>query len=140
LSRKINKKVSINKKFQGWCFDLNNGNNEENVSIARFQDFKDEVLRAISDLGGRVCELSGEIRAYNTTVQSQSNQLVQHDTEIKELKKDNEKILEKVDKHSTDITEVKTTMKINQGQMTKLIAIIGFILLLIEFLLKYVIK
>ena len=66
--------------------------------------------------------------------------MVQHDTEIKELKKDNEKILEKVDNHSTDITEIKTTMKINQNQMTKLIAIVSFALLLIEFLLKYVIK
>jgi formyltetrahydrofolate synthetase len=115
-------------------------NNEENVSIARFQDFKDEVLRAISDLGGRVCELSGEIRAYNTTVQSQSNQLVQHDTEIKELKKDIEKVVIKVDQHSNDIVEIKTIMKNNKDQTNRMITIVGFVLLLIEFAFKYLVK
>jgi uncharacterized coiled-coil DUF342 family protein len=113
---------------------------QEQVSQERFEDFKSQVLTAISDvkdsLSGRISELTGEIKAYSQVIQIQSNQLTKHDTEIDILQKISDKHEDKLEKQGLNIKELQTTMENNQKNTNRNLTIISVVFAAITLILK----
>jgi uncharacterized coiled-coil DUF342 family protein len=108
--------------------------------LQRFEDFKSHVLTAISDvkdtLGGRISELTGEIKAYSQVIQIQSNQLTKHDTEIDILQKISDKHEDKLEKQGLDIKELQATIENNQKNTNRNLTIISIFFAAITLILK----
>jgi hypothetical protein len=111
---------------------------EEFVSVERFEDFKQTMNRGFSDiketLGMRMNELTTEIK----TMSLQSQTIYGHEKEIDILKKNTEKLEDKVLNQAIEINTLKTVQSTNHRNLGWIIAFLGIFLTILQIVLKYV--
>ena len=102
---------------------------EDKVQEKRFDDFKQEIFRAIDDLketlGSRISELSGEVKAYMQMSQRQDRELVALKTRNENNADDIKELKPKVDELKDRTTELKTELKTTQRNFKTALTLVG---------------
>lgn len=86
----------------------------EQVSEERFKDFKDEMIRAVSDLKGAIDTLSNKIDAFTCVSQQQSQDIAVLKIKAEEV----DKLKDKVEDQGKEIVAIKTDHKTSQRNLT----------------------
>ena len=118
---------------------------EDKLQEKRFDDFKNEMFRAISDLkqtlGNRISELSGEVKAYMQISQRQDRELV----ELKTRNKNNEddisemrnELRPKVERAIEETTILKTDLETTQRNFRTALVLVSVGLSLLTLFLRF---
>jgi chromosome segregation ATPase len=121
---------------------------DEFLSVERFEDFKQEMSRGFSDikesqkllsetLSGRLSELTTEIKGYNSSLLLQSQISYNHEKEIDVLKKNAEKLEDKVLDQSIKINTLETTQNTNHRNLGWIITFVGIFLTVLQIILRF---
>lgn len=103
----------------------------------RFEDFKNEMLRAISDLGNRISELSGEVKAYMQISQRQDRELVELKTRNKNNEDDISEMRPKVERAIEETTILKTDLETTQRNFRTALVLVSVGLSLLTLFLRF---
>lgn len=114
---------------------------EDKLQEKRFDDFKNEMFRAISDLketlGNRISELSGEVKAYMQISQRQDRELVELKTRNKNNEDDIGELRPKVERVVEDTTKLRTELETTQHNFKTALTIVGLGLSLLTLILRF---
>lgn len=114
---------------------------EDKVQEKRFDDFKQEIFRAIDDLketlGLRISELSGEVKAYMQMSQQQDRELVELRTKNKNNEDDIREIKPEIKDLRERTTKLKTELDTTQRNFKTALTLVSLALSLLTFILKF---
>ena len=114
---------------------------QEKIQEQRFEDFKQEMLRAISDLkvtlGNRISELSGEVNAYVQMSQRQDRELAELKTRNKNNEDDIRELRPKVEKNTEATTKLRSELETTQRNFKTALTLVSLGLTFLSLVLKF---
>jgi chromosome segregation ATPase len=114
---------------------------EDKIQEKRFDDFKNEMFRALADLketlGSRISELSGEVKAYMQMSQRQDRELVELRAKNENNEDDIREIKPKLEQVKEQTTELKTELETTQRNFKTALTIVSLGLSLLTLVLRF---
>ena len=114
---------------------------EDKAQEKRFDDFKQEIFRAIDDLketlGSRISELSGEVKAYMQMSQRQDRELVELRTKNENNEENIREIKPKLERVEKETTQLKTELVTTQRNFKTALTLVGLGLSLLTLILRF---
>lgn len=107
----------------------------------RFEDFKKEIFRGFADikdtLGGRLSELSGEVKAYTQISQKQERSIVELQTRSRAMEDDLRELRPKVDGQQDQIIALRAELDTTRHSTKLGLTLVSIFLTVLSLILRY---